>query len=137
MSRLARKGSRIDGASIPQVLWSTGGPYEGKYRDASVIHDVYCDEAPKTRTWQAVHRMFYDGMLASGVADTRALFMYGAVYRHGPKWPDPARAEAGEVLPPAPPNMDEDLRRLEALVNSGQVTTVNQVEALPLVIPPA
>jgi hypothetical protein len=132
----AGKGSKIDGASIPQVLWSTGGPYEGKYRDASVIHDVYCDETPKTRTWQAVHRMFHAAMLASGVDGPRALFMFGAVYRHGPKWPDPGRPGGGELLPPPPPNMEDDLRRLEALVNSGNVTTVEAVEGLPPVLPP-
>jgi hypothetical protein len=131
----APAGTTIDGASIPQVLWSAGGPYEGKYRDASVIHDFYCDETPKTRTWKAVHRVFHDGMIASGVEKTRALFMYGAVYRHGPRWPDPgSRGEAAG--PPRPGNMDEDLRALEAMVNEGQVTTVEEVEKLPPTLPP-
>jgi hypothetical protein len=130
----AKKGSKVDGASIPQVLWSAGGPYEGKYRDASVIHDVYCDETPKSKTWRAVHRVFYDGMLVSGVDPSRALFMYGAVFRHGPRWPDPGtRNEAG---PARPPDQDEDLRKLEAMVNSGEVRTVEEVEKLPPVLPP-
>src|SRR5450830_1020841 len=41
----APKGWIVDGASIPQVAWSIiGGPYEGAYRNASVIHDVACDQ---------------------------------------------------------------------------------------------
>ncbi len=41
----APKGSIVDGASIPQIAWSViGGPFEGKYRPASVIHDVACDQ---------------------------------------------------------------------------------------------
>ncbi|MBO0753482.1 MAG: DUF1353 domain-containing protein, partial [Bradyrhizobiaceae bacterium] len=37
------RGIAVDGASIPQVFWSViGGPFEGRYRNASVIHDYYC-----------------------------------------------------------------------------------------------
>src|SRR5690242_3570669 len=33
-------GTVVDGASIPQAFWSIiGGPFEGAYRPASVIHD--------------------------------------------------------------------------------------------------
>src|SRR5580765_5814259 len=50
--------SKIDGASIPRSLWGLiGGRYEGKYRNASVVHDVACDA--KRRPWRSVHRMFY------------------------------------------------------------------------------
>jgi uncharacterized protein DUF1353 len=32
-------GVQVDGASIPQVFWSIiGGPFEGRYRNASIIH---------------------------------------------------------------------------------------------------
>src|SRR5438128_1485511 len=41
----APAGTRIDGASIPRFAWSiVGGPFEGKYRAPSVIHDVACIE---------------------------------------------------------------------------------------------
>jgi hypothetical protein len=84
-SWLAPTGAVVDGASIPQVLWSfIGGPFEGKYRKASVVHDVACDE--KKRDWQAVHRMFYDAILCSGVDPWKAKVMYGAVYACGPRW---------------------------------------------------
>lgn len=82
---LAPAGSVVDGASIPQVFWSVvGGPYEGLYRDASVVHDVACVQ--RNRRWQAVHRMFYEAMLASGVDPIKAKIMYGAVYYFGPRW---------------------------------------------------
>ena len=57
-------GVRVDGASIPQAFWSViGGPFTGRYREASVVHDYYCDT--KTETWQDTHMAFYDGMRAS------------------------------------------------------------------------
>ncbi|WP_284447057.1 DUF1353 domain-containing protein [Fluviibacter phosphoraccumulans] len=82
----APKGSIVDGASIPQIAWSLiGGPFEGKYRPASVIHDVACDE--KSRPWQDVHLAFYTAMLAGGVDSIKAKVMYAAVYHFGPRWP--------------------------------------------------
>ena len=82
---ISPKGSKVDGASIPRVAWTLiGGPFEGKYRNASVIHDVACQQ--QTRPWQVVHRVFYDAMLASGVDSTKALTMYAAVLIKGPKW---------------------------------------------------
>jgi hypothetical protein len=81
------KGTKVDGASIPQVLWTLiGGPFEGKYREASVVHDFYCDT--RTEPWKAVHRVFYEGMLVSGVSGIRAKLMYAAVRHAGPKWAD-------------------------------------------------
>lgn len=79
------KGTVVDGASIPKPFWSViGGPFEGKYRNASVIHDFYC--ATKDRDWKSVHRMFYDAMLESSVERIRANVMYYAVYYFGPRW---------------------------------------------------
>lgn len=77
----------VDGASIPQFLWSfIGGPFEGLYRKASVVHDVECDA--KKEPWSAVHRMFFDAMRCSGVSEPRAKVMYAAVYHCGPRWGD-------------------------------------------------
>jgi hypothetical protein len=81
----APAGSVVNGASIPQFAWSIiGGPFEGRYRDASVIHDVACKN--KDRPWQDVHEAFYMAMLASGVETLRAKVMYAAVYHFGPRW---------------------------------------------------
>jgi Protein of unknown function (DUF1353) len=75
----------VDGASIPQPFWSfIGGPFEGEYIKASVIHDFYCDE--KIRTEHDTHRNFYYGMRANGVSEWKAKFMYWAVATFGPKW---------------------------------------------------
>src|SRR5437773_7102558 len=80
----APKGSVVDGASIPQVLWSVvGSPYTGEYRNASVVHDVACEKRDKP--WQDVHRMFYEACLAGGVAEQKAKLMYAAVYHFVPK----------------------------------------------------
>ena len=81
----APAGSVVNGASIPQFAWSIiGGPFEGKYREASVIHDVACKN--KDRPWQDVHEAFYTAMLASGVEILRAKVIYAAVYHFGPRW---------------------------------------------------
>ena len=80
-------GTKVDGASIPQPLWSVmGGPFEGRYRDASVIHDYYCDV--RSEPSRAVHRVFYNAMRASGVSALRAKLMFAAVYFAGPRWSD-------------------------------------------------
>src|SRR5262245_32434634 len=37
---VAPKGAVVDGASIPRALFSiVGGPLEGQYRNASIVHD--------------------------------------------------------------------------------------------------
>ena len=83
---VAAKGSKVDGASIPQILWSlVGGPYEGKYRNASVVHDTECTKPYKHR-WQAVHEMFYFASRAGGVDWLKAKVMFAAVYHFGPRW---------------------------------------------------
>ncbi len=78
-------GAEVDGASIPPALWSIiGGPFTGKYREASVVHDYYCDV--RSRPWEQTHRMFYDAMMANGVDPAQATIMYSAVHTFGPRW---------------------------------------------------
>ncbi|MEA3030892.1 MAG: hypothetical protein QOG13_2217 [Sphingomonadales bacterium] len=75
----------VDGASIPSAFWSLiGSPLTGRYRDASIIHDWFCDQ--RTRTWEATHRVFYEAMIVSGVTLARAKLMYFAVRWAGPRW---------------------------------------------------
>lgn len=84
----APKGAVVNGASIPGSLWSVvGGPYEGQYRHASVVHDVACEEM--TSKWEEVHNMFYEACRCGGVSDAKAKTMYYAVYNFGPRWQDP------------------------------------------------
>lgn len=81
-------GWKVDGASIPRILWPiAGSPFDGPYRDASIIHDYYCDV--KTRSWKETHRVFYDAMIASGVSASEAGQKYWAVYHFGPTWGEP------------------------------------------------
>lgn len=81
---------KVDGASIPPAFWSfIGGPFSGRYINASVIHDYYCDE--KTRTEHDTHRNFYYGMRANGVSEWKAKFMHWVVATFGPKWKLEAR----------------------------------------------
>jgi hypothetical protein len=87
----------LDGASIPRAFWTIiGGPFEGKYRAASIVHDHYC--ITRTRTWRDTHRMFHDAMRCSEVSKAQATVMYYAVYRFGPRWSDPG-LEGLEIAP--------------------------------------
>jgi len=87
---IAPVGSQVDGASIPRYLWSImGGPFEGKYRNASVLHDVAYGE--RKRPWQDCDRMFYNAMRCSGVSAMEAKTMYYALYRFGNHWKFPIK----------------------------------------------
>jgi hypothetical protein len=82
---VAPAGSKVNGASIPRAFWSLiGGPFEGKYRNASVLHDVAYEE--QTRPWEEADRMFYNAMRCSGVGAVTAKTMYYALRRHGRHW---------------------------------------------------
>jgi hypothetical protein len=66
-----------------------GGPFEGKYRNASVLHDVAYGE--HKRPWQDCDRMFYYAMRCSGVGGTEAKTMYYALYKFGHHWKFPIK----------------------------------------------
>ena len=93
----APAGSIVDGASLPRYLWSImGGPFEGQYRNASVLHDVAYER--HNRPWQDCDRMFYNAMRCSGVNVVEAKTMYYALYRFGNHWKFPIkRAKAVKV----------------------------------------
>lgn len=75
---LAPKGSVINGASIPQALWSSiGSPYTDNYRRASIVHDVACDD-PKVKREDA-DEMFYFACLAGGCSLLQAKMLYAGV----------------------------------------------------------
>ncbi len=83
-------GSVVDGASIPRYLWSfMGGPFEGRYRNASVLHDVAYGD--KKRPWQDCDRMFYYAMRCSGVSAVEAKTMFYALYKFGHHWKFPIK----------------------------------------------
>ena len=113
----APAGSEVDGASIPRSLWSImGGPFEGKYRNASVLHDVAYEQ--QKRPWEDCDRMFYNAMRCSGVSAAEAGTMYYALYKFGRHWKTMRRAKPvkiggkmvarGEEIPRAiPVNSDQ------------------------------
>ena len=94
----APTGSIINGASIPSMFWSViGGPFEGRFRKASVLHDAACDV--QTESWEDVHRMFYDACRCSRVGIGKAQTMYWAVYHFGPRWPTAGAGTATDEQP--------------------------------------
>src|SRR5437867_2135885 len=87
---IAPAGSVVDGASIPRSLWSVmGGPFEGQYRNASVLHDVAYEK--HNRPWQDCDRMFYNAMRCSGVNAVEAKTMYYTLYKFGHHWKFPIK----------------------------------------------
>lgn len=89
----APEKSLTDGASIPEIFVPLiGFPNEPKFANASALHDAYCgvgNEAVAvyhSRTWQEVHRLFYDALVASGTPDLKAKIMFAAVWLGGPRW---------------------------------------------------
>ncbi len=90
---LAPVGTKTDGASIPTIFLSLAGDrFEREYLNAAVVHDAYCDRRNKgqasyqTRPWRAVHRMFFEALIAGGAAPAKAKLMYAAVWMGGPRW---------------------------------------------------
>ncbi len=109
----APAGAIVNGASIPRWAWRViGGPWSGKYRCASVIHDVACDRLaigtpgrkalasetaeidpshrhsyaaePERAEPGMVHRVFYEAMRCEGSPVWRAWVMWLAVRLRGP-----------------------------------------------------
>jgi hypothetical protein len=60
----APAGSEINGATIPQALWtSIGAPFVGNYRRATIVHDYFVGELSNpvvtAAERKAADRMFY------------------------------------------------------------------------------
>lgn len=134
---VASRDSEVDGASIPPAFWTLiGGPLEGKYRNASVVHDTECDGNRRrgTNTWQSVHRMFYEACRCGGTPPKRAAVMYWAVYHFGPRWKiasdTSGKAEAGQEGVDATPTPIEE--QVVALVRQGRAAARSVYAAKPL-----
>ncbi len=127
---VAPAGSIVNGASIPRSLWSLmGGPFEGKYRDASVLHDVAYEQ--HKRPWQDCDRMFYNAMRCSGVSAVEAKTMFYALYRFGHHWKFPikrakpvkfegAMVARGEEIPRAIPVNENDVNEARDWIRRAQ-----------------
>ena len=140
---LAPNGSVIDGASIPRAFWSIiGGPFEGPYRNASVVHDVACDDMKEK--WEDVHLMFYEACRCGGVEESKAKLMYWAVYHFGPQWrtvSEVRKAKDGKVVEtvrrtvrvaPPGPSPDEALARKADEYFASHNPTLEEIKSLKL-----
>ena len=134
---VAPAGSTVNGASIPRSLWSLmGGPFEGKYRDASVLHDVSYEQ--HKRQWQDCDRMFYNAMRCSGVSAVEAKTMFYALYRFGHHWKFPIKrakpvkfeggmVARGEEIPRAIPVNENDVNEARDWIRRAQ-PSLEQIE---------
>lgn len=96
---VAPKGTVVDGASIPKPFWTiVGGPLEGEYRKASIVHDEGC--VRKSEPWENVHLMFYEACRCAGLPEKKAKLMYAAVYHFGPRWETKTVSEVKQVIGP-------------------------------------
>jgi hypothetical protein len=79
--------STVNGASIPQPLWSlVGSPYTGDYRRASIVHDVACEGAGSNHAQRrAADKMFYHACRAGGCSIRESTLLYVGV-RIGAWW---------------------------------------------------
>jgi len=124
---LAPADSKIDGASIPAVFWSLiGGPFEGPYRAASVVHDAAC--VAKQERWEDVHRMFYEACRCSRLGEGKAQAMYWAVYKFGPHWPSGSAHEIVAFAAAAPP--DEDMVREAEAYFAAHELSLDEIESV-------
>lgn len=72
---LAPIGSLINGASIPEALWSAvGSPFTGDYRRASIVHDVACNSPDVKR--EDADDMFYWACISGGCQKPQAKLLY-------------------------------------------------------------
>jgi hypothetical protein len=94
-----------------------GGPFEGKYRNASVLHDVAYEK--KERPPQDCDRMFYNAMRCSGVSVVEAKTMYYALNRFGHHWRFPIKR--------AKPVKQKDLEQQGEAMEAGQVPRAEPV----------
>lgn len=90
---IAPRNTLTDGASIPEVFVTViGNPREPEFANAAALHDAYCgignEDGPvfHSRTWQDVHRLFYDGLIVGGTPELKAKLMFAAVWLGGPRW---------------------------------------------------
>ncbi len=90
---VAPTATLTDGASIPPVFVPiVGSPRTREFANAAALHDAWCgigneDGANYHKaTWQEVHRMFYDTLVAGGTEPIKAKVMFAAVWLGGPRW---------------------------------------------------
>jgi hypothetical protein len=135
-----------DGASVPS--WAQGiigDPYDDSYLKAAIVHDHYCYEENRVRSWRDTHRMFYDALVDLGVNELKAKVMYFAVYWRGPKWVDVVPGEncglkcIKQVLPSqmrwegdqfGSEDFQRSLARVESIIKDNPSISTEEIERL-------
>lgn len=74
----------VNGLSSPRFLWRVQPPFVGRAREASVIHDVLCEDQPVPSPY--VHWVFWCAMRANGVHPVEAWARWFAVRWFGPRF---------------------------------------------------
>ena len=105
----APKTTLTDGASIPPIFVPIiGFPREPQFEKAAALHDAYCgignEDGPvyHGKSWQEVHRLLYDALVADGTPTLKAKIMFAAVWLGGPRWyPNGKTDSTLEKLSPA------------------------------------
>ena len=69
-------GERINGLSVPRLLWRICWPFEPLSRDASVVHDHLCAVG---HDWVDAAWIFYEAMRCRGVGPVKAWVRWFAV----------------------------------------------------------
>jgi len=123
----APKGSVINGASIPEALWSSvGSPYTGEYRRASIVHDVACSSEGVDR--KEADEMFYFACLAGGCSKTQAKLLYLGV-RIG-SWAAGYKLVAAHAAVPKPRLADEH-SQTELIIRAKYNVLVDKLSRTP------
>lgn len=133
----APTGLITDGASIPMPFWSvSGGPFEGLYREAAVVHDAGC--CAQMQPWEDVHHMFYNAMRCSGVEESKAKTLFLAVWSFGPRWTHLNTSMPAECKIAQPSGTPQALRLWKTLLRPEIATGVfNEIRQRTLTVPEA
>jgi hypothetical protein len=125
----APKGSIINGASIPEALWSSvGSPYTGDYRRAAIVHDVACGDPTVSRT--AADDMFYEACLAGGCSLLQAKLLYAGV-RVGTWAASRMHLMAPYALSPGKPALPSSHTEAELVVRAKYTVLADRLRTTP------
>jgi V8-like Glu-specific endopeptidase len=131
---IAPTGSIINGASIPESLWSiVGSPFVGDYRRASIVHDIACQEATNRKARRAADRMFFQACRAGGCSRRESIVLYVGV-RIGAWWRYKAFLKEESLRPKLiEQESDRTLKRLfsmtaDEVLQAGETDDIEELE---------
>jgi hypothetical protein len=79
------KGFVSDASSVPRSYWSLAGPpLTSDYTLPTVLLDYYV--TLRKNPPEQVYQMFFDSLIAIGMAESKAKIFHSAILRFGPRW---------------------------------------------------